>query len=194
MALVLALGNPGARYARTRHNVGWWVADELVRRWNAAFLGTASWWNAWRAAPGGREVHVVEPLTFMNRSGEALAGWRERHPFDVTELLVVCDDVYLPVGTIRIRAGGSSGGHNGLASVEAALGTREYARLRIGVGERGEAALREHVLERFEDDEERKAEEAALTAADAVETWVADGLAAAMNRYNRRTTQEEQAS
>jgi PTH1 family peptidyl-tRNA hydrolase len=193
VALVLALGNPGARYARTRHNVGWWVADELVARWKAPFTGTASLWNAWRARVGDAACDVVEPLTFMNLSGEALVRWREKHPFEPGELLVLSDDVYLPAGAIRLRAGGSSGGHKGLESVERALGTREFARLRIGVGERGEGALREHVLETFEEDDERKVKEAVLIAADAVETWLREGLTAAMNRYNRRTTQEEQA-
>lgn len=193
MALVLALGNPGARYARTRHNVGWWVADELVGRWKASYTGTSALWNAWRARVGAQTCDVVEPLTFMNLSGEALAKWNEKHPFERSELLVLSDDVYLPAGAIRIRAGGSSGGHKGLESVERALGSREFARLRIGVGERGEGSLRDHVLETFGEDEERQVKEAVLTAADAVETWLREGLTAAMNRYNRRTTQEEQA-
>lgn len=189
---MLALGNPGARYARTRHNVGWWVADALVARWRAPYAGVAGDWQAWRAVVDGVTCDIVEPLTFMNRSGEALARWRERRPFELAELLVVGDDVYLPVGAIRLRAGGSSGGHNGLASVEAALGTREFARLRLGVGERGDRRLREHVLERFDDDEERRVEEAVGIAADAVETWLREGLTAAMNRYNRRTTTQEE--
>ena len=193
MALVLALGNPGARYARTRHNVGWWVADELVARWKAPYTGTSSLWKAWRARVGEHTCDVVEPLTFMNLSGEALAKWGEKHPFEREELLVLSDDVYLPAGAIRIRAGGSSGGHKGLESVERSLGGREFARLRIGVGEHGEGSLREHVLETFEEDDERKVSEAVLIAADAVETWLREGLTAAMNRYNRRTTQEEQA-
>lgn len=192
MALVLALGNPGARYARTRHNVGWWVADELVRRWRAGFAGTSATWNAWHGRPGDIACDVVEPLTYMNLSGEALARWREKHPFETHELMVVSDDVYLPVGALRIRAGGSSGGHKGLESIEAALGTRDYARLRLGVGEREDGSLREHVLEGFTEDEERQVREAVAVAADAIETWLREGLTAAMNRYNRRTTQEEQ--
>src|SRR6185436_13438489 len=142
---------------------------------------------------GEHTCDVVEPLTFMNLSGEALAKWGEKHPFEREELLVLSDDVYLPAGAIRIRAGGSSGGHKGLESVERSLGGREFARLRIGVGEHGEGSLREHVLETFEEDDERKVSEAVLIAADAVGTWLREGLTAAMNRYNRRTTQEEQA-
>ena len=193
MALVLALGNPGARYARTRHNVGWWVAGELVERWKATYTGTSALWNAWRARVGERACDVVEPLTFMNLSGEALVKWGEKHPFETGSLLVLCDDVYLPAGALRLRASGSSGGHKGLESVEAALGSREFARLRIGVGAHGDGSLREHVLETFEEDDERQVREAVRTAADAVETWLHEGLTAAMNRYNRRTTQEEQA-
>ena len=193
MALVFALGNPGARYARTRHNVGWWVADELVARWKGAYTGTSAMWKAWRAEVGEATCEVVEPLTYMNLSGEALVKWREKHPFEQNQLLVLSDDVYLPAGAIRIRANGSSGGHQGLMSVEAALGSREFARLRIGVGEREDGSLRDHVLDEFSEDDERKVKEAVLAAADAVETWLREGLTAAMNRYNRRTTQEEQA-
>lgn len=190
MALVLGLGNPGGRYARTRHNVGWWLLDTLRARWGAAPAPGADTYRTWRAEVGGREVWLLEPRTYMNLSGAALAEWRERHAFELAELLVAGDDVYLPAGTFRLRARGSAGGHRGLESVERALETREYARLRIGVGHADAASLREHVLEEFTEDDERAVERAVAEAADAVETWLSDGIAAAMNRFNRRIGKE----
>ena len=187
MALVLGLGNPGSRYARTRHNVGWRVVERLVRRWGAAPAGEHEAWRAWRAERGGVAVDLLVPLTFMNDSGEALEAWREHHAFDPAALLVVVDDVYLPLGRLRLRAAGSSGGHHGLESLERAVGP-EFARLRIGVGAAPEAGtLRDHVLEEFEEHERMAADEALERAADAVECWLAEGLLAAMNRFNHRT-------
>jgi len=141
--LVVGLGNPGQEYEGTRHNVGWWVVDHLADVWR---------FPPWRAVPDaratdgtldGRKVRLLEPLTFMNDSGRSLAPYVHR-PFwaAANDLLVLVDDVALPLGSWRFRAKGSSGGHNGLGSIEATLGTREYARLRIGVG-RAEPAPRE---------------------------------------------------
>lgn len=191
MALVLGLGNPGPRYARTRHNVGWRVLERLVGRWEARPAGGGDTWQAWHTERSGRAVDLVVPLTFMNASGAALETWRERHGLDPAELLVVVDDVYLPVGTLRLRVAGSSGGHHGLESLEAVVG-REFARLRIGVGVAADAAgLREHVLEEFAEDEQTVVDEAIERAADAVECWLGEGALAAMNRFNRRTRREE---
>lgn len=192
MPAVLGLGNPGARYARTRHNVGWWVLDLLAGRWNAVPGEDVREYRSRVAVVGGREVHLVQPLTFMNLSGEALAAFCERHAETPEDVLVVADDVYLPVGTVRLRARGSSGGHRGLESLESAVGHAGYARLRIGVGSAGSTAeLREHVLEEFDTQELEAAEEAVRVAADAVECWLAEGILAAMNRFNRRVRQEE---
>jgi len=189
--LVLGLGNPGARYARTRHNVGWWVLDELRRRWSAEALPAHETYRAWRIAPHGREAHLMQPLTFMNLSGEALDAWRERYGADLAgALLVVADDVYLPVGAIRIRTSGSSGGHRGLESIEQGLGTREFARLRIGVGMVESAGLRDHVLEEPAGEEAAGLEEAIRLASDAEECWLGEGLRAAMNRFNRKVPKE----
>ena len=191
MALVLGLGNPGARYERTRHNVGVRVVEALARRWKARPAETAPEYRAWEAAPGGRAVSLVRTRTYMHESGLALAAWRARHPLEVAELLVVADDVYLTVGVVRLRAGGSSGGHRGLESIGEALGSWEFARLRIGVGEAPGEALREHVLDEFGEAEESEVTEAVVAAADAVECWVGEGLLAAMNRFNRRVGKED---
>jgi PTH1 family peptidyl-tRNA hydrolase len=191
VALVLGLGNPGARYARTRHNVGWRVLEALVDRWEAAPGEGGPLYRSWRAERGGTRVDLVAPLTFMNRCGEALAAWRERHGIEPAGLLVVADDVYLPLGCVRLRARGSSGGHLGLEGVEAALASRDYARLRLGVGAAEDAAaLRRHVLEEFAEEEEEQVEQAVRVAADAVECWRGEGMLAAMNRFNRRVRKE----
>ncbi len=193
MAVVVGLGNPGRRYARTRHNAGWRVVERLAGAWRAVPAESdPAWYRSWRAERGGREAWLVQPLGYMNVSGEALGAFRARRPFEVAELLVVSDDVYLPLGVLRLRARGSSGGHRGLESVETALGGPVYDRLRIGVGAaESAAALREHVLEEFADDERSAAEDAVRLAADAVECWREQGILAAMNRFNRRVRQEE---
>jgi PTH1 family peptidyl-tRNA hydrolase len=194
VALVVGLGNPGEAYARTRHNVGWWVLDLLAERWHAAEFERTTTYRVRRGASGGRAVALMQPLTFMNRSGQAIAEWRDRHnvaPQElVQELLVITDDVYLPAGHVRIRPEGSSGGHRGLESIEQALETRGYARLRIGVSAVDAAGLRDHVLEEPSGSELKDIETAAERAADAVELWLREGVLAAMNRFNRKVGKE----
>lgn len=191
MSLVLGLGNPGPRYARTRHNVGWRVLERLVGRWGATPAGVCDDWRAWRSERAAGSVDLLQPLRYMNASGAALEAWRECHALDPAGMLVVVDDVYLPVGRLRLRASGSSGGHRGLESLEQVVGS-DFARLRIGVGAAGDpAALREHVLDEFDVEEETVVDETLERAADAVECWVAEGSLAAMNRFNRRNRREE---
>ena len=160
MRVVFGLGNPGAHYARTRHNVGFRVLDCLVTRWGAARFETVPEFRSWRAERDAREVCLVAPQTFMNRSGAALEAWRAAHGLDAADVLVVADDVYLPIGIVRLRTHGSSGGHQGLESIEAAVPGREYARLRVGVGGVEDSEqLPGHVLEEFAGDEvERRRE------------------------------------
>ena len=193
MAVVIGLGNPGGRYDGTRHNIGFRVVDRLVARWSARPSGTTSWYWSWGADVQAHTIHLVMPRTYMNRSGEALDAWRSGRELAADQLLVVADDVYLPVGMIRLRTEGSSGGHLGLESIERALPGRGFARLRVGVGSAGDSgALKEHVLERFEEPEEEVAEQAVEQAADAVEVWALEGPIAAMNRFNRRVAREVQ--
>jgi len=196
VALVVGLGNPGARYMRTRHNVGWRVVEILVRRWKARPVPATPTYRAWGAelgaGPDRKAVALLTPLTFMNLSGMAVMAWKEQHGLEIGDLLVVADDVYLPVGALRLRREGTSGGHRGLESIELALGSRAYGRLRIGVGAAGRSeALREHVLEEFEDEAETAVDEILELAADAVECWVREGATAAMNRFNRRVPKED---
>ena len=186
MHLVVGLGNPGERYAPTRHNVAWRVLDTLAARHGAREAGRDTTWRERETAIAGQPAVLLQPLTYMNLSGEALAAWRAHHGRE-QELLVVNDDVYLPLGFVRMRASGSSGGHRGLESIEAVVGSRDYARLRVGVGAAGSAAeLKEHVLEEFAPEELPALEEAVRLAADAVECWAAEGVLSAMNRFNRR--------
>jgi PTH1 family peptidyl-tRNA hydrolase len=191
VALVVGLGNPGRRYADTRHNAGWRVVEVLVRRWSAVAGEPDPTYRSWRAVVRGRLVDLMTPLTYMNLSGEALVAWRGRNGFDPVTTLVVCDDVYLPVGVLRLRAGGSSGGHRGLESLAAVAGG-DLGRLRVGVGGTDAERLREHVLEAPSADEQETYEEAIARAADAVECWVSEGLVAAMNRFNRKIGKEDQ--
>lgn len=186
MKLIAGLGNPGDRYRGTRHNVGFDVIDELARRHGLAFeMAPANALQAkWRGA--GDVVWLIKPLTLMNLSGEAVGALSRYYKVDVPDVFVVCDDVNLPVGRLRARAGGSDGGHNGLRSIADHLGTMEYARLRLGVG-RGDARrdLADHVLARFESEERSGMNDAVTRAADAVELWISDGLARVMNTFNR---------
>jgi PTH1 family peptidyl-tRNA hydrolase len=184
--MVVGLGNPGRRYQKTRHNIGFAVADEVARRRQAAFeSGRANTLIA-RCGRGPESVLLVKPLTMMNLSGEAVAGAAGFYKIDPSAVLVAADDVNLPLGRLRLRARGTAGGHNGLKSIIEHLGTTEFPRLRVGVG-RGDPRrdLADHVLARFDDDEREEVEQAIARAADAVETFLAAGIEAAMNRHNR---------
>jgi PTH1 family peptidyl-tRNA hydrolase len=181
------LGNvPESRYGGTRHNVGFRVVDALAKRHGLAFESAPMHALQARWRQDAEIVWLIKPLTLMNLSGEAVGAACRYYRVPVSDLLVVTDDVNLPIGRLRARGGGSEGGHNGLRSVAEQLGTIEYPRLRIGVG-RGDARrdLADHVLARFEPEEAAGVEDAVTRAADAVETWVAEGLDRMMNLFNR---------
>jgi PTH1 family peptidyl-tRNA hydrolase len=186
--LVAGLGNPGATYAGTRHNAGFEVVDRLAVRAGPGQPFISSPADAlqlrWRRADG--DVLLVKPLTFMNLSGAAVGALVRYYRIDAHDLLVVCDDVNLPLGRLRSRASGSEGGHNGLRSIAESLGTFDFPRLRVGVG-RGDDRrdLADHVLARFDADEREAMARALDRAADAVEMWISDGLTKMMNVYNR---------
>ncbi len=188
MKLIAGLGNPGKEYVGTRHNVGFEVVDEVARRqhavWPIRSTGRDSLEARWRRPDG--DVLLVKPLTFMNLSGPAVAELMRFYKIDLPDVLIVSDDVNLPLGRLRARANGSEGGHNGLRSIAESLGTIDYARLRVGVG-RGDLRrdLADHVLARFGPDERTGIEDAIARAADACETWISDGLARVMNTFNR---------
>ena len=183
---MLGLGNPGSEYEGTRHNAGFMAVDLLTKK-----LGRFTGWKKdgvllrGEGRAGRHAVAVVKPQTYMNRSGDA---FRElvRHGWITPEILVALDDVYLPLGTMRMRASGGTGGHQGLESIRDAIGTDAYPRLRIGVGPAPRSAdLPEYVLGRFEDAERTKLEEALEGAASALYDAASSGLTQAMNRWNR---------
>jgi PTH1 family peptidyl-tRNA hydrolase len=186
--IVVGLGNPGREYVGTRHNVGFEVADRLAAaRTDGTWRSSGSALQArWRRGSADEDVLIVKPLTFMNLSGEAVAEVIRFYKVPVGDVLIVCDDVNLPLGRLRARASGSEGGHNGLKSIAQHLGTIEYPRLRIGVG-RGDARrdLADHVLARFEPEEAGLVAEAVARAAEAAGLWIGEGLVRMMNSFNR---------
>jgi peptidyl-tRNA hydrolase, PTH1 family len=184
--VILGLGNPGPRYDSTRHNVGWWAVDRLARDWGVGpFLQEGPALVA-RGHRGGAPVLLLKPLTYMNRSGAALSLLRNREDFEPErDLLVVVDDVSLPPGKVRFRPGGSAGGHNGLKSIEAVLGSTAYPRLRIGVGRQPPGvSLVDWVLSSMAPEEEEAVLDRLPDLPEAVECWITDGIEAAMSRHN----------
>lgn len=186
MKVICGLGNPGDRYRWTRHNVGFRVVDLLADRWGLTGEGRlrdgAALLEVRVPEPVGK-VLLVKPMRYMNRSGGPLRAALRQTDVEVeTDLLVVADDIDLPLGRVRLRRSGSAGGHNGLRDIIASFGTEEFARLRIGVGRSGEAAS--HVLATFRPDERDLATEMVATGADAAERWLRDGVDEAMNAFN----------
>jgi PTH1 family peptidyl-tRNA hydrolase len=181
MKLVVGLGNPGREYADTRHNVGWRVVREVAGR-----LGAGServLFAGWFIKCG--EVGLLRPTTYMNDSGRSVLEAMQFYKVGPEAVLLICDDLNLPTGRLRLRAEGTDGGHNGLADVFRLLGHNQVPRLRIGIGPAvGDG--RGFVLSPFTADELPVIEQAVAAAADCVQTWLAEGISAAMNRFNRR--------
>lgn len=182
--LVVGLGNPGSQYQRTRHNLGFMTVDRVAERAGIRFR--ASRFHAEVAAlPGG--LTLMKPLTFMNRSGLAVGAWARYHRLRPEEVLVVCDDLDLPFGKLRLRAQGSAGGHNGLKSVIAELGSQSFPRLRLGIGRPpGAGSTVEWVLSPFSPEEAHRLPILLEAAAWAVECAVGEGIEVAMNQVNGR--------
>ncbi len=191
MKVILGLGNPGREYEATRHNVGWWLVDHLADVWRFDGWKKDSESRISDGLVAGEKVRLVKPQTYMNLSGQALKNYLRLENWKAADdLLVVSDEVQIPVGRFRIRAHGSAGGHNGLKSIEAALGNQVYARLRIGVGPSEERkgifpSLTNFVLAPFARDEREDVLAILPELATATETWLRDGVERAMNLYNR---------
>ena len=184
MKAIVGLGNPGPQYKGTRHNVGFEVIDEVARRAGMTFESAPA--DAliakWRRPD--EAMLLVKPLTFMNLSGQAVGELSRYFKIDVADLMVIVDEVHLPLGKLRARQRGSAGGHNGLKSIIAHLGD-EFARLRVGVGRGADQRnLADHVLSRFERDEAAEVERMTARAADAAEMFIASGIGAVMNAFN----------
>ena len=191
MKVIVGLGNPGPEYERTRHNVGWWVIDHLADVWRFEGWKKDGESRVSSGYVGGTRVRLVKPLTYMNLSGAVLRPYLRREGFShMKDLLIIVDEVALPVGSFRIRAGGSAGGHNGLKSIESAVGSQEYARLRLGVGpedpSRRRGDLADYVLSDFGKGEQAQVRDVFPTVTELVETWLSEGPHKAMNRFNRR--------
>jgi PTH1 family peptidyl-tRNA hydrolase len=184
--LIVGLGNPGADYARTRHNVGFQVTEELAQRWRATWKQEKKFQaRLARVERGVRRVLLCEPQTYMNASGEAVGAAVRFFDVPLAQVLVVMDDADLPLGHLRLRPGGSSGGHHGLESIEQHLGTREYARLRVGIGRTGPTReITGHVLGRFSSTEAALAAKVLAVAADQASTWLEAGIQKAMSQFN----------
>lgn len=191
MKVVVGLGNPGSEYRETRHNVGFLVADELARRW-----GVRDWREQYEALAvktrcGDEAVVLAKPLTFMNLSGQAVAGLAGFYKVEASDVFVIADDVALPLGRLRARREGGAGGHNGLKSVIQHLGTQVFPRVRVGVGRGIERRdLVDHVLGRFEAGERETVSAAVLRAADATETFLREGIERVMSAFNAAEKQD----
>jgi PTH1 family peptidyl-tRNA hydrolase len=192
--LIVGLGNPGAKYAKTRHNIGFLLVEELATRWSVSWREEKKFEA--RLASGsvsGQKALLCQPLTYMNASGTAVRSLTDYYRVPVDRLLVVLDDADLPLGEVRLRPSGGTGGHHGLESVEQCLGDRSYARLRLGIGRAG--GLREitgHVLGRFGRDDQARVGAVLKCAADQVECWVRTGIQKAMNDFNGMIDHPEQ--
>jgi PTH1 family peptidyl-tRNA hydrolase len=192
MKVVVGLGNPGPKYHGTRHNIGYAVIDYL-----AAGTGVSSYRSRFQSQvadtkEGDEQVLLVKPETFMNLSGRAVRQVIDFYKVEVADLLIVCDDIALPVGKLRARAKGSDGGQKGLRNIQEQLGTPDYSRLRIGIGEPGEHIdAADYVLSRFSPGERPAIEDAIAAAAQGVLLWVRQGIDVCMNRVNTGPEKEK---
>jgi PTH1 family peptidyl-tRNA hydrolase len=183
--LIVGLGNPGREYEGTRHNAGFDLIDLIAKNYQIKISK-----NSGRALIGegtafGSRIFLLKPQTFMNLSGEAVAAFLRQKPIAPADILLATDDIHLPIGRLRIRLTGSDGGHNGLKSIAAHLRTRDYPRIRIGVGEPGDTSQQiDYVLGRFSRAEQKIMAETLDRAAAAVDTWIVEGGEAAMNKFN----------
>jgi PTH1 family peptidyl-tRNA hydrolase len=191
MKLVVGLGNPGSQYRETRHNVGFLVIDELARRWRVD-----QWRDLFDALTAKTVVDngpvlLAKPMTYMNLSGQSVAGLAGFYKIEPADVFVISDDAALPLARLRARRDGTDGGHNGLKSVIASLGTTAFPRLRVGVGRgEGERELADHVLGKFLADEREQVSAAVLRAADAAEMYLSDGIERVMNAFNAADKQD----
>lgn len=187
MKLIIGLGNPGRQYQGTRHNIGFSTIDILARRHRIHVRSRRSKSLVGEGIIASEEVVLSKPLTFVNLSGQAVGGLVRRYKLDMKDVLVICDDVNLPLGRLRIRTSGSAGGHKGLKSVIHSLGTEDFVRIRIGIGSPA-GHMVDHVLSRFQRNEREAVRHAIERAADSVETYLVSGIEQAMNQFNASET------
>lgn len=187
MKLIIGLGNPGRDYAGTRHNIGFGVVARISDKYNIPLGGREHKAVCGKGMIGSEKVILAQPQTFMNLSGECVRSLADYYKVECEDIIVAYDDVSMEVGQLRVRARGSAGGHNGIKNIIAHLGTNEFPRVKVGVGAKPEGGdLVRHVLGRFSREDEKIIGEVLDLAVEAVETIVADGVDAAMNRYNAK--------
>jgi len=176
--LIVGLGNPGADYAKTRHNAGFLLVEKLAAKWKCDFANERKFKaRIAKAERNGKRILLCEPQTFMNLSGETVGALKDFYQLPLAQILIVADDADLPVGTIRLRANGSSGGHHGLESIEQHVASREFARLKIGIGRKeGLREITNHVLGKFDSAENELMEKVLERAVDQIEIWLDAGI------------------
>ena len=184
MKLIVGLGNPGMEYLHTPHNAGFMAIDRIAAICDVQVTNRRGKAQTARTRLAGHDVLLAKPETFMNLSGHSVRQALDFYQLALEDLLVVCDDINLPLGKLRFRARGTHGGHNGLRDIQSHLGTTAYSRLRIGVGSPPEEEAIDHVLGRFRPSERPVIEEAVALAAQAATYWVREGIARSMNQYN----------
>lgn len=190
--LIAGLGNPGLEYALTRHNIGFGVTDLLAQRWNTEFRQESGFQARLAFANVGQSrVCLCQPLTWMNLSGKAVGALARYYKIKVANMLIVLDDADLPLGRIRMRPAGSSGGHRGMESVILHLGSEEIPRLKLGIGDAGQRRITRHVLGRFCDEEMPVVGKVLSRAADQAQCWIEHGIQKAMNEFNGAVTPEK---
>ena len=189
--LIAGLGNTGKEYEGTRHNVGFEVIDLLASRLKVELHKEKFGASFGRAEFEGKKLILLKPLLFMNNSGQVVATAVNFYKLDTSEILVITDDMALEPGMIRLRAGGSAGGHNGLIDIIEKLGTEKFSRLRIGIGSRGQATGRDYVLSKPAEAEKKLIDTAVVEAAEAVLLWIKEGIEAAMSKFNRKITPDD---
>ena len=195
MKAIIGLGNPGMKYAGTRHNIGFDAVTAIADKYNLSINNKKFKGVYADGHIAGEKVLLVQPQTFMNLSGECVREVADFYKLNPDEIIIICDDINLDVGRLRIRKKGSAGGHNGLKNIIAHLGTEEFPRIRVGVGEKIEGwDLADYVLARFDKDSEPVIREALANVVGAVETWISEGIDAAMNRYNVSAKKKEESS
>ncbi len=183
--MIVGLGNPGTQYRNTRHNIGFEVIDRILQRLGVTKSVEKHQGVLAEAFHEGGKLILIKPMTFMNRSGDCVAPAARNRIFEPQDVLVVTDDVNLPLGRMRVRSGGSAGGHNGLKSIIERLGTQDFHRLRLGVGANDTSRdLADHVLSKFRPDERAVVEEMVVKAVDAALLWASAGVERVMNAYN----------
>lgn len=186
--LIVGLGNPGDEYAGTRHNTGFMVLDAFAKASNIVFEDRRYGFIA-ETSLKGRKIILLKPTTYMNLSGNAVRYWMNKENIDLGRLLVVVDDLSLPLGALRLKGKGSNGGHNGLGNIQSVIGTQQYARLKVGIGNDFPKGMQiDWVLGKYDEDDMRKLSPSIETAVEIIKSFVLAGLDITMNQFNKKQT------